>query len=332
MSVSSTLGRTRVQSGAGAPAGAKPRSLRKLLAKIWFYRAIYLLMLPGLLCILVFSYVPMWGVIIAFMDYRPWLGLRGSPWVGFANFALFFNSPYFVRLMRNTLLISLLNLAFVFPAPILLAMLLNEVNERRHNWYKRVIQTISYYPHFISWVVVGGILIYMFSVNVGLLSRVMTSLGLEPVTILGTKRTFLPLLVGSQIWKSVGWGAIIYLAAIAGINPELYEAAIVDGANRLQRALFVTLPSVAPVIIIMLILNIGSILNVNFQQILVLMGNNAALYEVGDVIDTWVYRVAFFQQQMGLGTAVGLFKGVVGLILVWAANRIANRVSEGGLW
>jgi putative aldouronate transport system permease protein len=299
---------------------------------VWFYRSLYLLMLPGILVILVFSYVPMWGVIIAFMDYRPWLGLLGSPWVGFTNFTTFFNSPYFVRLLRNTLLISFLNLAFAFPAPILLALLLNEVDERRHNWYKRIIQTISYYPHFISWVVIGGILIYMFSVNVGFLSDVFRRLGLQPITILGTKRTFLPLLVGSQIWKSVGWGAIIYLAAIAGINPELYEAAIVDGANRFQRVLYITLPSVAPVVVIMLILNVGSILNVNFQQILVLMGNNAGLYEVGDVIDTWVYRVAFFQQQMGLGTAVGLFKGVIGLFLVWGANRVANRISEGGLW
>lgn len=308
------------------------RDVRQTLRRAWFYRHIYLLMLPGLAVILVFSYLPMWGVVIAFQKYQPWLGVLKSEWVGFAHFQTFFAGPYFVRLMRNTLLISGLNLLFAFPAPILLALLLNEVDERRHNWYKRLIQTVSYYPHFISWVVVGGILIYMFSVNVGFLSLVLRRLGMEPVTILGSKRTFLPLLVGTQIWKEVGWGAIIYLAAIAGINPELYEAATVDGANRLQRVVHVTLPSISPVIVIMLILSIGSILSVNFQQVLVLMGTNAALYEVGDVIDTWVYRVGFFQNQMGLATAVGLFKGVIGLILVWSANRLANRISDGGLW
>lgn len=303
----------------------------RVRAAIWRYRYIYLLMLPGLACIAVFSYVPMWGIVIAFQDFRPWQGLFNSPWVGLANFRQFFASPYFPRLIRNTLLISLLNIIFVFPAPIVLAFLLNEVQER-HNWFKRLVQTISYFPHFISWVVVGGILTYMLSVNVGFLTYLLARLGLPPISILGNKSAFLPLVVGSEIWKEVGWGAIIYLAAIAGINPELYEAATVDGASRLQRALYVTLPSIVPVIVIMMILRIGAILNVNFQQLLVLIGNDATLYEVGDVIDTWVYRTAFYQQQMGLATAVGLFKGVIGLALVFVANRVANRLTDSGLW
>jgi putative aldouronate transport system permease protein len=271
----------------------------------------------------------MWGVIIAFQDFRLWQGVFDSPWVGFQHFQTFFEGPYFWRLFRNTLIISGLNLLIVFPAPILLALLLNEV---RHSAYKRVIQTVSYLPHFISWVVVGGMVIYIFSVNVGFLSTLLASWGLPPLPVLGNANAFIPLVIGSAIWKGIGWGAIIYLAAIAGINQELYEAATMDGANRFQRVLFVTLPNIAPVIVIMLILQVGQLLDVNFYQILILMGSDASLYEVGDVFDTWVYRMAFFQGQMSLATAVGLFKGVVGLVLIWAANRVANRISEGGLW
>ncbi|MEZ4737640.1 MAG: ABC transporter permease subunit [Caldilineaceae bacterium] len=312
-----------------AQQGGWRASFRKTLNKMWFYRYIYLLMLPGLLYFLLFRYVPMWGVIIAFQDFRLWQGLFNSPWVGFEHFRVFFEGAYFTRLFGNTLIISGLNLLFVFPAPIVLALLLNEV---RHIPYKRVIQTVSYLPHFISWVVVGGMLIYMFSINVGFFNRLLISFGMEPIRVLGNSDTFLTLVVMSAIWKGIGWGAIIYLAAIAGVNPELYEAATMDGANRFQRVLYVTLPSIAPVIIIMLILQIGQLLDVNFYQILILMGADASLYEVGDVFDTWVYRMAFFQGQMSLATAVGLFKGVIGLVLIWGANRVANRISDGGLW
>lgn len=312
-----------------AAAHGEQSAMSRTWRKIWFYRYIYLLMLPGLLYFLIFKYIPMWGVIIAFQDFRLWQGIFNSPWVGFEHFQVFFSSPYFFRLFRNTLIISGLNLLLVFPTPILLALLLNEV---RHSAYKRVVQTISYLPHFISWVVVGGMLIYMFSINVGFFPKLVTRLGGEPIQMLGNADTFLSLVVGSAIWKGIGWGAIIYLAAIAGVNPELYEAATMDGANRFQRVIYVTLPSIAPVIIIMLILQIGQLLDVNFYQLLILMGADASLYEVGDVFDTWVYRMAFFQGQMSLATAVGLFKGVIGLILIWGANRLANRISDGGLW
>ncbi len=304
-------------------------ALSKTLNRVWYYRYIYLLMLPGLLYFLIFRYVPMWGIIIAFQEFRLWQGILGSPWVGFQHFETFFQAPYFWRLFANTLIISGLNLLIVFPAPIILALLLNEV---RHSGYKRVIQTVSYLPHFISWVVVGGMLIYTFSVSVGFFNLTLSRWGFEPISILGNARAFLPLVVGSAIWKGIGWGAIIFLAAIAGVNPELYEAATMDGANRFQRMLYVTLPCIAPVIVIMLILNIGQLLDVNFYQLLILVGGDASLYEVGDVIDTWVYRTAFFRGQMSLATAVGLFKGVIGLILLWGANRIANRISDGGLW
>lgn len=332
--VSTKLSSTQVQRASWERSATLPRQAGRgvrstTLRKIWFYRYIYLLMLPGLLFFLIFRYVPMWGVIIAFQDFRLWQGVLNSPWVGFEHFETFFTSTYFFRLFRNTLVISGLNLLIVFPAPIVLALLLNEV---RHNAYKRVIQTISYLPHFISWVVVGGMLIYMFSINVGFFNHVLVAMGMEPVRILGNSSTFWGLLVGSAIWKEIGWGAIIYLAAIAGVNPDLYEAATVDGANRLQRVLYITIPGIAPVVIIMLILQIGRLLDVNFLQILVLMGSDASLYEVGDVFDTWVYRMAFFQGQMSLATAVGLFKGVVGLVMIWAANRLTNRISGDGLW
>lgn len=286
-------------------------------------------MAPGLLYFFVFAYVPMWGVVIAFQDFHLWQGVFGSSWVGLENFRVFFGSSDFPRLMRNTLVISLLNLVFVFPAPILLALMLNEV---RHGRYKRLIQTISYLPYFISWVVVWGLIIYLFSVNVGVVSGLLAGLGLPPLQVLGSQGALYPLIVGSAIWKDAGFAAIIFLAAIVGINPELYEAAMVDGANRLQRIRYVTLPGITEVIVIMLILQIGSILTTNFMQILVLVGNDASLFEVGDVIDTWVYRAGFFQQQMSLATAVGLFKGVIGLALVFGANRLSRRVADSSLW
>jgi putative aldouronate transport system permease protein len=305
------------------------RPLRKTLGRIWFYRHLYLLALPGILYFLIFSYLPMWGIVIAFKDFRLFKGMAGSPWVGFAHFQFFFTSPNFPRLLRNTLIISGLNLAFVFPSPILLALLLNEVKNAA---YKRIVQTISYLPHFISWVVVGGLLLYTFSQSIGVVNIWLQHQGAKPLIVLGNAKAFLPLMVGTGIWKEVGWEAIIYLAAIAGINPELYEAATVDGASRFQRMLNITLPSIAPVIVILLILQISSILNSNFLQLLILQGNDASLYDVSDVIDTWVYRAGFLKAQMSLATAVGLFKGVIGLVLVWLANKFAHRITDSGLW
>jgi putative aldouronate transport system permease protein len=302
---------------------------RKIWGRIWFYRYLYLLALPGLLYFIVFSYLPMWGVVIAFKDYRLFRGLAGSPWVGLQHFQFFFTSPNFPRLLRNTLIISGLNLLLQFPAPIILALLLNEL---RNGIFKRFVQTVSYLPHFISWVVVGGLLIYTFSQSMGVVNIQLQHMNLEPWIVLGNKSTFYGLVVGSGIWKEVGWGAIIYLAAMAGINPELYEAATVDGANRLQRVLYITLPGISAVITILLILQISSILNTDFLQILILQGSDASLYDVGDVIDTWVYRAGFLKSQLSLATAVGLFKGVIGLVLVFFANKVANRLTGQGLW
>jgi putative aldouronate transport system permease protein len=318
-------GRARSQ----RPAGNRAQPWRRLLNRIWLYRYLYLLGLPGIVYLIIFNYIPMWGVIIAFKDFRLFKGLAGSPWVGLKHFEFFFSSPYFPRLLRNTLVLNGLYLAIVFPMPILLALLLNEV---RAGFFKRFVQTVSYLPHFISWVVVGGLLIYTFSQSLGVVNIQLARLGMKPLVVLGSRKAFLPLFVGSSIWKEMGWEAIIYLAAIAGINPELYEAATVDGANRLQRVLHITIPGIMPVIVVLLILNIGSIMNVNFLQLLILQGNDASLYDVSDVIDTWVYRAAFLKSQMSLATAVGLFKGVVGVILVYLANRVARRLGENSLW
>ena len=305
------------------------RSTGRGLRRLWCYRAYYFLLFPMLLYFFVFHYVPMWGVVIAFQEFRPWEGLFSSPWVGFENFRVFFNSIYFGRLLGNTLIISGLNILFAFPAPIVLALLLNEV---RHTRYKRAIQTISYLPHFISWVVVGGLILYVFSEQLGIVNILLRRLGLPTIQVLGHSKAFLPLVTGSAIWKGVGWGAIIYLAAIAGVNVELYEAAMMDGANRFQRARHITIPAIMPVLVVMLVLRVGAFLSVDFMQILVLVGQDAGLYAVGDVIQTWVYRAAFFRSDWSLATAVGLFQGIFGLILVYAANWASNKVADTGLW
>jgi putative aldouronate transport system permease protein len=307
----------------------RKEKMEKLWKRVWFYRYLYLLALPGILYFLLFAYLPMWGVVIAFKDFRLFRGFDGSPWVGLKHFTFFFTSPSFPRLLKNTITISGLYLIFVFPAPILLALLLNEL---KSGIYKRFVQTVSYLPHFISWVVVGGLLTYTFSLSMGAVNLQLQRIGLEPLQILGNRSTFYPLVVGTGIWKEIGWETIIYLAAIAGISPDLYEAAIIDGANRFQRVLYVTLPGISAVIVIMLILQVSAILNSNFLQILILQGSDASLYEVGDVIDTWVYRAGFLQSQLSLSTAVSLFKGVVGLILVLLANKVANKITGEGLW
>lgn len=303
--------------------------LRALWKRVWFYRYLYLLALPGVLYFLIFSYLPMWGVVIAFKDFRLFRGFADSPWVGFKHFEYFFTSLNFPRLLRNTLMISGLNLALVFPAPILLALLLNEL---KNGIFKRFVQTVSYLPHFISWVVVGGLLTYTFSQSMGVINLQAQNWGFDPLHILGSKDAFYPLVVGTAIWKEIGWEAIIYMAAMAGINPELYEAATVDGANRFQRVLNITLPGISAVIVILMILQISAILNSNFLQILILQGSDASLYEVGDVIDTWVYRAGFTKSQLSLATAVGVFKGVVGLVLVLLANKVAQVITGQGLW
>ncbi|WP_419182313.1 ABC transporter permease [Paenibacillus radicis (ex Xue et al. 2023)] len=290
-------------------------------------KVLYLLMLPGLLFFLIFKYVPMWGVIISFQDYSPYLGMLGSPWVGFDHFTRFFANPDFWLLFRNTMMISLLSLVFFFPVPIVMSLLLSEV---KHRVFKRVVQSIVYLPHFLSWVVVVGITFLLFSQSSGIVNLVLEFIGFSRVDFLSNPNWFWGMLTAQNIWKETGWGTIIFLAAIAGVDPQLYEAAKIDGANRLRQTWHITLPAIRSVIIILLILRIGQIMDVGFEQVFLMM--NGAVSEVSDVFETYVYRVGIQGGQLSYSTAVGLFKSFIGLVLVIGANRLAKRFGEEGVY
>ncbi len=289
--------------------------------------ALYLLFLAPLVILIIFRYVPIYGIGIAFVDYRYAKGILGSPWNSFDHFRQLFENPYFARLFRNTVIISVLKLVFGFPAPIILALILNEVQSSA---FKRTVQTISYLPHFLSWVVLSGIIIEMLSPQRGVVGYLYTLLGMEAPVIMYSQGLFRPMLVVTAMWQGVGWGTIVYLAAIAGINPELYESATVDGANRLQMAVRITVPSLIPVIVVLFILNVGGIMEAGFDQILNLY--NPLVFEVADIIDTFVYRKGILDRQYDYATAVGLFKSVLNVGLLVAANMIIRRFSEYGIW
>ncbi|MBM7618460.1 putative aldouronate transport system permease protein [Bacillus tianshenii] len=297
---------------------------KNVLVKYW---DLYLLLVPGVLFFIIFKYVPMWGIVIAFQDYSVFAGIQGSEWVGFKHFERMFQAEEFYRIFNNTLLISLYKLFWGFPAPIIVALMLNEL---RNLMYKRTIQTIIYMPHFLSWVIVGGIMMNLLGPSTGVVNSFIQFLGFEPIYFIANDSWFRTVLVTSDLWKSVGWGTILYLAALAGINPQLYEAATVDGANKWQQTWHITLPSLLPTIVILFILQMGNILEVGFEQVFILL--NPLVYNVGDVFETYVYRVGVTQGQFSYTTAVGLFKSVVALILVVAANKIAKKLGQNGLW
>ncbi|MFS0724834.1 ABC transporter permease [Paenibacillus sp. 1P07SE] len=290
---------------------------------------VQLMVVPALLFILVFHYIPMYGVLMSFQDYSLFRGFSGSPWVGFKHFQMFFESPEFWTIMRNTLVISLLKLIVGFPAPIILALMLNEV---KHRAFKRLIQTISYLPHFLSWVIVSGFVISMLSTDNGSLNILLQQLNLidQPVNFLSIPEYFWAILVGTGLWKEIGFSSIVYLAAIAGVNPQLYEAAEMDGASRLRQMFSITIPCIMPVIIIFSILAIGNLLNAGFEDIL-LLGANPVLRDVSDVIDTYVYRIGIQNARYSYATAAGLFKAVISVGLLAAANYAARR-SGNSLW
>ncbi|MCI8441640.1 MAG: sugar ABC transporter permease [Provencibacterium sp.] len=294
------------------------------------YRYLHLMMLPCILFFLIFKYVPMYGLIIAFKDYEAvggFWGILSAPFVGLQNFKRFFSSIYFGRLLRNTLLISTYRLIFSFPAPVIMAILINEIRSTR---FKRTVQTITYMPHFLSWVIVSGLLIVLLSPTSGPAAGLFRLLGKEPVALLSDTRYFRSLLVISEVWKSVGWGTIIYLAAITGIDQEIYEAATVDGASRLQKIFKITLPQMADIISIMLILAVGKILDENFEQVFNMY--NPAVYEVADVFETYVYRTGILNAQYSYSAAVGVFKSVVSLVLVLITNKLARLMGNEGIW
>lgn len=288
--------------------------------------AMYLLLVPGIIYYTLFKYIPMGGIVIAFKEYRLIEGVWGSPWVGFANFQRFFNGVYFWEILGNTIIISFYKLLFAFPAPIILALLLNEVTV---GWFKRLVQTISYLPHFISWVIIYGLLIAFMSPGNGLINQVLKQSAFESISFLTETDWIRSLLVMTDIWHGVGWGAIIYLAAIAGVDPSLYEAAIVDGASKWRQLWHITLPGIRNVIILMLLLRLSNILDVGFDQ--VFMMSNALNRDNSDIIDTWVYREGLQRMEYGLATAVGMFKSIIGFVLLIGTNKLAKRF-DGQIW
>ena len=283
--------------------------------------------IPVVVFFAIFCYAPMYGIIIAFKNYKITEGILHSPWVGFQHFEDIFRTFTFVRALKNTIIISLLKLMFGFPVPITLALFLNELRNMK---FKRVLQTVSYLPHFLSWVILSGLFIFFLSPTTGPVNYVISLFNIEPIYFLGDVKWFRFTLVITDIWKEMGWGSVIFLATIAGINPELYEASRCDGASRFQQAFFITLPQLAPTITILLLLNIGKILNVGFDQVFNLY--NAAVYETGDIIDTYVYRRGLTQMDYSAATAVGLFKNGIGFILIIIMNSITKRINEYGIW
>jgi ABC transporter, permease protein len=291
------------------------------------------MVIPGLVFLTIFAYIPLLYSVIAFQDYDIYRGIAASKWVGFKHFIDFFTSDSFFRLMKNTLGISFLKLLIGFPAPILLALMLNEVQS---NKLKRTFQTITYLPHFISWVVVVGIITNLLSVENGTINTIlMKFFGFEePINFMSEPDNFWTILVTSNVWKTIGFNAIVFIAAIAGINPDLYEAASVDGASKIRQVVSITLPCIIPQIVIMLILNVSQILNAGFEEILLLTnnGDNSILLQVGDVIDTYVYRYGVKLQRYSYATAVGLFKSVVSISMLFVANRISRKLTDSSLW
>jgi len=300
---------------------------RPIMRNYYTNRYLLLMMVPGLLYYVLFKYAPMYGIIIAFKDFNIMQGIIASPWVGFKHFETLFRSPDFVRVFRNTLIISTYKLVFTFPAPIVLAILLNEV---RITLFKRVIQTITYLPHFLSWVILSGIVINLLSPSTGLVNVILNSLGVKTIFFVGDPDWFRTVLVVSGAWKEVGWGTIIYLAALASVDSQLYEAAVLDGANRFKQTIHVTLPSIVPVIVIMFIFAIGAIVSDDFDQIFNLY--NPAVYSVSDVFSTYVYRMGLENMMYSFSTAMNMFKNVIAFGLVIGTNYIVRRFSDYGLW
>ena len=303
---------------------------RRLLKRMWFFRFYYLLALPGILYFLIFHYLPMFGIVIAFKDISPFGGVAGiieGPWVGLKHFQRFFNSIFFWDVIENTLVISGLKIVFGFPAPIIFALMLNEVMRVR---FKRLIQTISYLPHFISWVVVTGLVTGLVATSGGLITEFLNNLTGERWTFLTNADQFRGILVITHVWKTVGWSSILYLAAMSAIDPALYEAAAIDGANRFQMARHITIPSIAFVITILFIFEMGNLLDAGFEQILLLY--SPSVYSVSDIIDTYVYREGLLGLKYSFAAAVGLFKGVMAFVMILLANALANRLGQTGIW
>ena len=290
-------------------------------------RQLVFMLIPVVIFFAVFSYYPLYGILIAFKDYSISKGILGSPWAGLRYFRQFFLSPYFGRLLRNTVLISVYSLLWGFPVPILFALLLNEFKDGK---FKRLIQTVSYLPHFISLVVICGILIDIFSPQGGVVNALLYSLTGKRINFFGEPEWFRTMYVGSGVWQEFGWNSIIYLAAITGINPDLYEAAMIDGAGRLRQIWHVTLPGIKPTILTLLILNLGNIMSVGYEKIILLY--SPTTYETADVISTYVYRTGLLSQQYSYAGAVGLFNSVINIAILVLCNFVGKKLFGVGIW
>lgn len=284
---------------------------------------LHIMLLPGLILTLIYSYGPMVGTVIAFQDFIPSRGLFGSDWVGFDNFKYVYSLPQTSQVIRNTLFISIMKMAAGIIVPIATALLLNEIAKQ---WFKRTVQTLVYLPHFMSWVILGGILHDILSPNGGIVNELLGLFGIDPIYFLGDERIFPYVLVGTNEWKEFGFSTIVYLAAITSINPVLYESAVIDGANRWQQMLRITLPGMLPIIVLMSTLSLGSILNAGFDQVFNLY--NPSVYSTGDIIDTYVYRIALINGQLAVGTAIGLFKSVISFFLIAVSYVMAYRFAN----
>lgn len=318
---------TDVQTGKNPALVVGKKRKTRFWEKLLQQKYLYLMILPGLIYFLLFKYVPMWGIVIAFQDYQPFLGITGSEWVGFKHFERLFTEPTFFMLLKNTLILFFLNLVVFFPIPIILALLLNEV---RVALFKKFVQTLIYIPHFMSWVIVVSLSFVLLTVDGGLINEIIAYFGGEKINFLLNESWFRPMYILQVIWREAGWSTIIYLAAITAVDPQLYEAAKMDGANRLRRMWHVTLPAIRSVIVVLLILKIGDTLELGFEHVYLLL--NATNREVAEIFDTYVYTAGLKQGQFSYSTAVGLFKAAVGLILVVFANRMAKKFGEEGIY
>ena len=290
------------------------------------YKYLYLMAVPMVVYYILFNYIPMYGAIIAFKHFSPALGTWKSPWAGTFYFKMFFNDVYFTRVLKNTILIGLKDLLFCFPAPIILALMINEV---RRNWFKKIVQTISYVPHFISMMVIAGLIID-FTARDGIINDLLALLGVERKTMLLEPGLFQPIYIISEIWQTIGWGSIVYLGALTAVDPQLYEAASIDGTGRFGKIIHVTIPGILPTVIIMLILRIGSIMNVGYEKVILLY--NPTVYETSDVISSYAYRKGLQDMNYSYSATVSLFNSVVNFILVIGANAISRKVGETSLW
>lgn len=314
---------TAVQAGERTVSRRSAPLLRRLVRN----RYMYIMILPGLVYFIIFKYVPMWGLIISFQDYLPYKGILGSEWAGFKHFEKLFSEPEFWTILRNTFVLFFFNLLFYFPVPILLAIMLNEVGKP---FFKRFVQTIVYIPHFLSWVIIVSISYVMLTMDGGIINQLLVYFGFSKINFLLDEKWFYPMYIVQVIWREAGWGTIVYLAAIAAVDPQLYEAARMDGAGRFRQIWHITLPSIRSVIIVLLILRVGNVLDLSFEHVYLLL--NSMNRSVAEILDTYVYTVGLKQGQYSFSTAVGLFKSLVGLVLVVLSNKLAKRFGEEGVY